>query len=105
MRIATGEAPTRDYHPAVRRARSAPAVMEEKEPPIAIPRDQEHALLEIGGKRVSLTNLSKPFWPELGLTKRDLMQYYADVSPVLLPHLRDGAMVMKRYPNGAAGEF
>ena len=48
-----------------------------------------------------LTNLRKPFWPELGITKRDLIQYYADVAPVLLPHLRDRAMVMKRYPNGA----
>ncbi len=52
-----------------------------------------------------LTNLNKPFWPELGLVKRDLLQYYADVAPVLLPHLRDRAMVMKRYPNGAGGEF
>jgi len=34
-----------------------------------------------------------------------LLQYYADVSTVLLPHLQDRAMVMKRYPNGAAGEF
>jgi bifunctional non-homologous end joining protein LigD len=54
---------------------------------------------------VRLTNLKKPFWPELGITKRDLLQYYADVSPALLPHLQDRAMVMKRYPNGAAGDF
>ena len=45
------------------------------------------------------------FWPELGLTKGDLLQYYADVADVLLPHIRDRAMVMKRYPHGAAGEF
>ena len=45
------------------------------------------------------------FWPSLGLTKGDLLQYYADVADVLLPHLRDRAMVMKRYPNGATGEF
>jgi bifunctional non-homologous end joining protein LigD len=54
---------------------------------------------------VTLTNLRKPFWPELGLTKGDLLQYYVDIAPVLLPHLRDRAMVMKRYPNGAAGPF
>ncbi len=47
---------------------------------------------------VTLTNLRKPFWPELGITKGDLLQYYADVAPALLPHLRDRAMVMKRYP-------
>src|SRR6202035_1869416 len=39
------------------------------------------------------------------ITKRDLLQYYADVSTLLLPHLQDRAMVMKRYPNGAAGDF
>jgi bifunctional non-homologous end joining protein LigD len=47
--------------------------------------------------------LRKPFWPELGLTKGDLLQYYADVAPVLLPHVRDRAMVMRRYPDGAYG--
>src|SRR5262249_59816217 len=52
-----------------------------------------------------LTNLRKPFWPTEGLLKRDLLQYYSDVAPVLLPHLRDRAMVMKRYPNGADGAF
>jgi bifunctional non-homologous end joining protein LigD len=45
------------------------------------------------------------FWPETGTTKRDLLQYYVDVAPVLLPHVRDRAMVMKRYPNGVTGEF
>jgi bifunctional non-homologous end joining protein LigD len=59
----------------------------------------------VGGRAVALTNLRKPFWPEEGLTKRDLLQYYLDIAPVLLPHLRDRAMVMKRYPNGAHGPF
>jgi len=45
------------------------------------------------------------FWPEDGITKRDLLQYYADVAPYLLPHIRERAMVMKRYPNGAHGDF
>src|SRR5207247_11381572 len=52
-----------------------------------------------------LPNLRKPFWPDLGITKGDLLQYYADVSPVLLPHLVNRSMVMKRYPHGAGGEF
>jgi len=54
---------------------------------------------------VRLTNLDKVFFPEIGGTKRDLLQYYAAVAPALLPHLRDRAMVMKRYPNGATGDF
>ena len=63
------------------------------------------AKLRVDGKDVQLTNLDKPFWPELGITKGALIQYYADVAPLLLPHIRDRAMVMKRYPHGAAGEF
>jgi bifunctional non-homologous end joining protein LigD len=59
----------------------------------------------VGTRKVQLTNLRKLFWPDLKITKGDLIQYYADVSPYLLPHLRDRAMVMKRYPNGAYGEF
>jgi bifunctional non-homologous end joining protein LigD len=61
--------------------------------------------LTVSGKEVRLTNLDKPFWPEIGITKGNLIQYYADVAPLLLPHIRDRAMVMKRYPHGAAGEF
>lgn len=56
-------------------------------------------------REVRLTNLDKPFWPELGITKGDLIQYYVDVSKYLLPHIKDRAMVMKRYPHGAYGEF
>jgi bifunctional non-homologous end joining protein LigD len=72
---------------------------------IKIPRDVDHAALTVDRKEVRLTNLRKVFWPSLGLTKGDLLQYYADVAEVLLPHLRDRAMVMKRYPNGATGPF
>ncbi len=66
--------------------------------------EAENATLGVGRRTVQLTNLDKVFWPELGLTKRDLLQYYADVSSFLLPHLRDRAMVMKRYPNGIHGK-
>ena len=63
------------------------------------------ATLDIGGREVRLTNLDKPFWPEDGITKGDLIQYYADVAALLLPHVGDRAMVMKRYPHGAGGDF
>jgi bifunctional non-homologous end joining protein LigD len=72
---------------------------------LKIPRDVDNVTLSVDRKEVRLTNLRKPFWPALGLTKGDLLQYYADVAPVLLPHVRDRAMVMKRYPHGAAGPF
>ena len=72
---------------------------------VHIPRDRNDAVLELGDREVRLTNLRKLFWPELGLTKGDLLQYYADVASLLLPYVRDRAMVMKRYPNGAGGEF
>ena len=74
-------------------------------PRLQIPPGVDNAVLRTGGRDVRLTNLRKLFWPERGITKGDLLQYYADVSPVLLPHIRDRAMVMKRYPHGAAGEF
>jgi bifunctional non-homologous end joining protein LigD len=73
--------------------------------PLTIPRDQDNATLRIDTREVRLTNLRKVFWTELGLTKGDLLQYYADVAEALLPHVRDRAMVMKRYPHGASGEF
>ena len=72
---------------------------------LVIPRDAEEVVLRFGERDVRLTNLRKLFWKKLKITKRDLLQYYADVSRWLLPHLVDRAMVMKRYPNGAEGDF
>ena len=71
---------------------------------VRIPTDVDNVILRVQGREVRLTNLPKPFWPDRGITKGDLIQYYADVAPVLLPHIRDRAMVMKRYPNGAYSE-
>ena len=73
--------------------------------PLTIPRDQDSVVLQVDRKEVRLTNLRKIFWPELGFTKGDLLQYYATMADVLLPHIRARAMVMKRYPNGASGPF
>jgi bifunctional non-homologous end joining protein LigD len=72
---------------------------------LMIPEGENEIELTLGRKKLRLTNLQKLFWHEPEISKRDLLQYYADVSPYLLPHLKDRAMVMKRYPNGAAGEF
>jgi bifunctional non-homologous end joining protein LigD len=75
------------------------------EPAPEIPRDRNEVTLHFGKRSVGLTNLGKLFFPETGATKGDLLRYYAAVAPVLIPHIRDRAMVMKRYPHGAAGEF
>ena len=72
---------------------------------VTIPTDVDNATMTVAGREVRLTNLRKLFWPEHGITKGALIQYYADVGPVLLPHITDRAMVMKRYPHGAAGAF
>ena len=72
---------------------------------LLLPSDEEHIVVRIDDREVRLTNLRKVFWRGLGLTKGDLLQYYLDVSDALLPHVRDRAMGMKRYPNGAHGDF
>jgi bifunctional non-homologous end joining protein LigD len=94
----------RDYHPSKRKlaGKTKKAASSAR---VEIPPKVEQVELSFGDRQVKLTNLNKLFWPELKITKRDLLQYYADVSSVLLPHLQDRAMVMKRYPNGAAGDF
>ncbi len=70
-----------------------------------IPGDQDNVTLDVDGKEVRLTNLRKVFWAGLGLTKGDLLRYYLSIADVLLPHVRNRAMVMKRYPHGAGGDF
>jgi bifunctional non-homologous end joining protein LigD len=52
------------------------------------------------GDTVHVTNLAKVFWPELGITKGELLRYYATVAPLLLPAVDDRPLVMKRFPNG-----
>jgi bifunctional non-homologous end joining protein LigD len=71
---------------------------------ILIPPDAPSVTLELAGRSLQLTNLQKTFFPRRGFTKGDLLRYYATMAPELLPHLRDRAMVMRRYPNGAEGE-
>src|SRR5689334_24394442 len=73
---------------------------------LSLPRTDGDVELTLGGHRLKLTNLGKAFWSSRDgiITKRDLLQYYADVATWLVPHLRGRAMVMKRYPNGAEGK-
>ena len=57
-----------------------------------------------GSRELRLSNLDKPFWPDEGITKGDLIAYYRDVAEVLVPHLRGRPFTMKRYPDGWEGK-
>jgi bifunctional non-homologous end joining protein LigD len=71
---------------------------------VSIERDGD-AFATVGlGRRVRLSNPDKPFFLEDGYTKGDLVQYYASIAPMLLPHLAGRALSMSRYPDGAAAE-
>jgi bifunctional non-homologous end joining protein LigD len=80
----------------LREDREAPEVRRERAslPPV----------LKRGKRELRLSNLDKPFWPDEGITKGDLIAYYRDVAEVLVPHLRDRPFTMKRYPDGWQGK-
>jgi bifunctional non-homologous end joining protein LigD len=70
-----------------------------------LPADKAEAAIEVGGQRLKFTNLKKVFYPADGLTKRDVINYYHDVSPLLVPHLAGRPLSLKRYPNGIDAEY
>ena len=59
----------------------------------------------VAGREVKVTNLEKVFFPKMGLTKGDLIQYYVDVADAVLHHVARRPMQMKRHPNGVEGDF
>ena len=61
--------------------------------------------LLVDGKRLPVSNLDKIFYPKTGFTKGDVINYYIRIAPVLLPHLKDRPLTLKRYPNGVEGMF
>jgi len=63
------------------------------------------ATLTIDGRTLKFTNLKKVFYPAEGFTKRDVINYYDAVSELILPHLKDRPLSLKRYPNGAESEY
>jgi bifunctional non-homologous end joining protein LigD len=68
---------------------------------------REQPLQEVirkGNRELRLSNLDKPFWPDEGITKGDLLQYYQAVADVLVPHLKERPFTMRRYPDGAYGK-
>ena len=61
------------------------------------------ARVEVEGRTLELHHTDKVFWPDLGLTKGDLIDYYVEVSPYLLPHLKGRPFIMRPFPNGVGG--
>jgi bifunctional non-homologous end joining protein LigD len=61
--------------------------------------------VDVDGRRLSLSNLDKVLYPAAGFTKGQVIDYYTRVAPVLIPHLRDRPLTLKRYPNGVDGKF
>jgi bifunctional non-homologous end joining protein LigD len=60
--------------------------------------------VEVEGRVLRLSNLDKPMYPKAGFTKGDLIDYYVRIAPVLLPHLHDRPLTLKRYPDGVEGK-
>src|SRR3954466_6075116 len=61
--------------------------------------------LTVGKQKLTVSNLQKVLYPAVGFTKADVIDYYIRIAPVLLPHLKDRPLTMKRYPNGVEREF
>jgi bifunctional non-homologous end joining protein LigD len=61
--------------------------------------------LRVGNKTLEVSNLEKVLYPAVGFTKAQVIDYYARIAPVLLPHLKDRPLTLKRYPNGVDKEF
>src|SRR5256886_1954301 len=83
---------------AAKRAVAAPAPSEYGGQAARVP-----SVLEVEGKRIKLTNLEKVLFPEDGYTKADLIRYYTEVSPYLVPWLRDRPLTLKPFPDGIHG--
>ena len=66
--------------------------------------DTTRSTVEVDGRRLALSNLDKVLYPDSGFTKGEVVDYYARIAPVLLPHVADRPMSFKRYPDGVEGE-
>jgi bifunctional non-homologous end joining protein LigD len=87
------------------RAPSYKGLRDDKPAELVVREESGTAVAEVDGRTVRLSNLDKVMYPKAGFTKRDVIDYYARIAPVLLPHLEDRALTLKRYPNGVEGDF
>jgi bifunctional non-homologous end joining protein LigD len=65
--------------------------------------NQENSVF-VGGRELKLSNLDKVLWPATGTTKGEMVSYYAQIAPVIVPHLAGRAITLKRYPDGVDKE-
>jgi bifunctional non-homologous end joining protein LigD len=65
---------------------------------------EETQVRNVNGHDLKFTNLSKVFWPEEGYTKRDMLNYYYQVTPYILPYMNDRPQTLNRFPNGIYGQ-
>jgi bifunctional non-homologous end joining protein LigD len=70
-----------------------------------MPEKKETVAVDVDGRHLTLSNLSKVLYPEAGFAKGEVIDYYSRIAPVLLPHLADRPLTVKRYPNGVAEQF
>jgi bifunctional non-homologous end joining protein LigD len=66
---------------------------------------EKESVRQVGGHALKFTNLNKVFYPEDGYTKRDVLNYYAAIADLILPHLKDRPLSLKRYPNGITKDY
>jgi bifunctional non-homologous end joining protein LigD len=67
--------------------------------------DQKEAAMEIDGRRLKFTHLDKVYYPDDGVLKREVLNYYDAIAHLILPHLKDRPLSLKRYPNGIQQEY
>src|SRR5438034_6556308 len=65
----------------------------------------DKAELVVEDRKIQVSNLSKVLYPKVGFTKGQVIDYYIRIAPVLLPHLKDRPITLKRYPDGVEGFF
>jgi len=82
------------------RAPSYKGLRDDKAPELVIREDAPKPTATVGGRELNVSNLDKVLYPVTGFTKRDVIEFYADLAPVLLPHLEGRPLTLKRYPNG-----
>jgi bifunctional non-homologous end joining protein LigD len=70
-----------------------------------MPDKSEKVIVDVDGHRLALSNLTKDLYPEVGFSKGEVIDYYSRVARVLLPHLADRPLTVKRYPNGVDAKF